>query len=286
MADPRAAHGCRGRCVVMHSLAQYLARGILKRAARYLRSRPFVMRNPMPLVSFTFDDVPESAYMNGASILEQYDLRGTFYIAAGRGGTIDPDTHWPVIDRNQIRALCNRGHEIGCHTYSHARVDYLDHRGMEEECRRNAEVLRELCPDIQLTNFCYPVGQVSLPRKLQLLKRFDSCRGCFEGINAGTVDLGLLSVIELYERKVTFGDLRHLIRATHDCNGWLILYTHDVAEPPSSIGCSPRLLRAAIEAAQEAEMQCLTIREALTAIGYSPAKGHADAAVRVDERAA
>jgi hypothetical protein len=145
----------------------------------------------------------------------------------------------------------------------------LDGRAMEDECRRNADALRDVCPDIRLTNFCYPYGQVSLPRKLQLQKRFDSCRGCFEGINAGIVDLGLLRVIELYERKLTCDAVRRLVRETRDRNGWLILYTHDVAETPSWIGCSPQLLRAAVEAAQEAKIPCPTIREALTAIGYS-----------------
>jgi len=228
----------------------------------------------MPIVSFTFDDVPDSAYTNGAAILEHYGVRGTFYIAAGISGTAD--THWRVIDRDQIRALHESGHEIGCHTFSHARVDYLDRRQMEVECQRNADALSDLCPGIRLSNFCYPYGQVSLPRKLQLQRRFDSCRGCFEGINIRFVDLGLLSVVELYEQKMTDDAVRRLIRKTRDRNGWLILYTHDVADPPSWIGCSSRLLRTAVEAAQEANVQCLTIREALSAIGYLSA--HEDVA--------
>ncbi len=56
------------------------------------------MRNAAPLVSFTFDDVPASAYVNGAAILERYGMRGTFYIAAGIGGTLDEIEHWRVID--------------------------------------------------------------------------------------------------------------------------------------------------------------------------------------------
>jgi peptidoglycan/xylan/chitin deacetylase (PgdA/CDA1 family) len=250
-------------------MQQRLVRGVLKRMARYIPSKPLVMNHTMPLVSFTFDDVPETAYTNGASILEHHGVRGTFYIAAGKCGTIDTDSNWRVIDHNQVRALYDQGHEIGCHTFSHARVDMLDAGAMEEECRRNEVALKEICPDIDLTNFCYPYGQVSLPRKLQLQKRFASCRGCFEGINAGIVDLGLLSVVELYESKLTPDGVRRLVQKARDRNGWLILYTHDVAETPSWIGCSPELLRAAIVAAQEAKIPCLTIREALTAIGYS-----------------
>jgi peptidoglycan/xylan/chitin deacetylase (PgdA/CDA1 family) len=250
-----------------HADQPHIVRGILKRAARFLRSKPLVMRNATALVSFTFDDVPETAFTNGAAILEQYGVRGTFYIAAGTCGKAEAD--WRVISRDQIRALHRHCHEIGCHTFSHARVDMLDSESMEEECRRNANSLRDLCPDLRLTNFCYPYGQVTLPRKLQLQQRFDSCRGCFEGINSGVVDLGLLSVIELYDRKLNGQQVVRLIHEAHERKGWLIFYTHDVAETPSWIGCSRRMLRFAVETALHAKIPCLPVRDALTAVGYS-----------------
>ena len=52
-------------------------------------------------------------------------------------------------------------------------------------------------------------------------------------------------------------------------NGWLIFYTHDVAETPSWIGCSPRLLRDTLQAVAAEGMECLTVRDGLTAIGYA-----------------
>lgn len=250
-------------------MLQQLMNGVSRKAARHLCSKPFAMRNTAPLVSFTFDDVPASAYVNGAAILQQYGLRGTFYIAAGTCGTVDE--HWRVIDRAQVRALYDNGHEIGCHTFSHVAVDRLSAFGLDEECRRNRELLRELCLGVEVTNFCYPFGRGSLPRKRQLERRFDSCRGIYQGINSATVDLGMLRVIELYDRTLTAEKLHRLLRETRECNGWLIFYTHDVAEQPSWIGCSPRLMRETLAAVRAAEMACLPIREALTAIGYQAA---------------
>jgi peptidoglycan/xylan/chitin deacetylase (PgdA/CDA1 family) len=243
----------------------------LRQAARRLRSKPLAMRNRAPLVSFTFDDVPDSAFTNGAAILESRGIRATFYVAGGILGTVEKD--WRVIDRDQVRALYECGHEIGCHTFSHAGVDQLGASAMQDECRRNLTALRDLCPGVELTNFCYPYGQVSLPRKLWLGRQFDSCRGIYEGINAGVVDLGLLRVIELYDRTLTPDKLQRALRATRDRNGWLIFYTHDVADPPSWIGASPQLLRTTIDAVQAAGMQCLPIRAALTAIGYASKLG-------------
>ena len=240
---------------------------IKRRVARHLRTKPFVMRNTAPLVSFTFDDVADTAYTNGAAVLDEYGIRGTFYIAGGTCGT--SDTYWRVIDHDQVRDLHARGHEIGCHTFSHTAVDELDAHAMEEEWRRNSETIRGLCPDIEITNFCYPLGVVSLGRKLQLQKRFDTCRGIFEGVNAGIIDLGLLKVIELYDRTLSRDKLRHVLRDARNRNGWVIFYAHDVTQQPSLMGCSPAFLRTAIETVRAHNMECLSIRQALPVIGYS-----------------
>jgi peptidoglycan/xylan/chitin deacetylase (PgdA/CDA1 family) len=250
-----------------------LGAGILRRAARYHRTKPFKMRNASPLVSFTFDDVPDSAFLNGAPVLERHGLKGTFYIAGGTCGATD--AYWHLIERDQVRALYTRGHEIGCHTFSHVPVETLGAAELEEECRRNLTLLRELCPGIALANFCYPFGRASLPRKRELQRRFDSCRGIYEGINTGTIDLAMLRVIELYDRTLTPAKLDRVIRETRDRKGWLIFYTHDVADPPSGIGCSPGLLGRTIEAVQAAGLRPLPVRDALSVIGYEAAKTEA-----------
>ena len=243
-----------------------LSTRIIRRIARHLNTKPFFMRNRAPLVSFTFDDIPESAYTNGAAVLEDFGIRGTFYIAAGTCGTMD--TYWRVVERDQVRALHMRGHEIGCHTFSHCAVDSLDAQATDEECRRNLSTLRGWCPDIALTNFCYPLGCVSLPRKLQLQSRFDSCRSIYEGVNAGLIDLGLLKVIELYERTLSQDKLHYVLRYARQHNGWVIFYVHDVAPQPTHMGCSPMLLSATIKAVQAQNFECLPIRQALPTIGY------------------
>lgn len=241
---------------------------IKRRIGRHVPTKPFAMRNKVPLASFTFDDVPDSAYLNGARVLDEYGIRGTFYIASGTCGT--RDTYWRVIGRDQIRDLHNRGHEIGCHTFSHRAVDDLNAHELDYECQRNFENLRALCPEIELTNFCYPFGCVSLLRKLQLQKRFDTCRGIFEGVNSGVIDLALLKVIELYDRTLSRDKLNHVLRRARKATGWIIFYVHDVAERPTHMGCSPGLLRTAIEEIRRHEIPCCTVAEALPLIGYSP----------------
>jgi peptidoglycan/xylan/chitin deacetylase (PgdA/CDA1 family) len=242
-----------------------LFRRITAKLVCHLPTKPVLMRNTAPMVSITFDDVPESAYVNGAALLDEYGIRGTFYVAIGNCGTMD--TYWRVIGRDQVRDLDSRGHEIGCHTFTHRAVDTLDSRGLEDECRRNLDSIRELCPGIELKNFCYPFGCLSLPRKRQLQKRFDSCRGISEGINSGIVDLGYLKVIELYQRTLTREKLDRVLHRARERSGWIVFYAHDVAEQPTHMGCSPALLRDTIEAIRGQKIQCVSVRQALAAIG-------------------
>ena len=248
-------------------MLQELLLKVERKAAKLYTSKAFRMRNQAPLVSFTFDDVPDSAFTNGASILEHYGIRGTFYIASGICDTTD--AHWHYITPEQVRALYDRGHEIGCHTYSHANMESCSAANADEQCRKNHNLLRRLCGDLRLTNFAYPYGGVTIMRKLQLQKRFDTCRGIVEGVNVGTVDLGLLKVVELYNRTLTPERLKQVLRETCDTNGWLVFYTHDVADPPSWIGCTPELLRSTIEAVQAMGLKCLPVQDALKFIGYS-----------------
>ncbi len=241
---------------------------LLRAAAGRLRTKTASMRNNAPLVSFTFDDVPDSAYLNGARILEDFGSRGTFYIAGGTCGK--QEQHWRVILPEQVAALHAHGHEIGAHTFSHVNVQVLSARGMRTEIRKNEERLRQLCGDIRIENFAYPFGDLSLPRKLQLQRHYASCRGIYEGINAGRIDLGLLKVEPLYGRVADADPLASLLDNVVRQNGWLIFYTHDVAEAPSHIGCTPALLEAALRLVQELGIEVVTVGEGLKRIGRAP----------------
>src|SRR4051794_20369635 len=75
------------------------------------------MRNQTPLISFTFDDFPCSAFRTGGRILKEAGLRGTFYASLGLMGTEAPTGKIFLLD--DLRDAAAEGHEIGCHTYGH-----------------------------------------------------------------------------------------------------------------------------------------------------------------------
>ena len=59
------------------------------------------------MVSFTFDDIPDTAANVGAPMIEEYGGRGTFYVA---GGLLNQwSGHWNGADADDIIGLHAQG---------------------------------------------------------------------------------------------------------------------------------------------------------------------------------
>jgi peptidoglycan/xylan/chitin deacetylase (PgdA/CDA1 family) len=235
------------------------------RLATHLSVEPFRLRNETPMVSFTFDDVPKSAATTGAKILEHHGARGTFYVSGGLVGTTEPD--WATVDARDIIALHRNGHEIGCHTFSHKRACDLDAVSLAAEIEHNRHYLRSLDPTIKVENFAYPYGYGSFGRKGQLKAAFQSCRSIAPGVNSDTVDLQFLRAMPLIDRRIGRDEIERAFDEAETYNGWLIFYTHDVADRPSLYGCSPDLMTHALEAASRRKIPVLNMAEALLCAG-------------------
>ena len=237
-----------------------LSRGL----ARYVATKRVRARNARPLVTLSFDDIPDSAFTNGARVLEDRGVRGTFYIAGGLCGTVEADRR--LASASDCIELHRRGHEIGCHTFSHPIVQSLRADAFAADLERNKKFFASLAPDLTLENFCFPYGVTSLSRKLQAQARFHSCRSTKSGINVGSVDLGFLKSVPM-DHAIDATKIAGLIDETVRHNGWLILFTHDVAPAPTWIGCTPQLLDSTIATALQRGCEVVTVREGLRKIG-------------------
>jgi len=231
------------------------------RLAMHLRVDLFRLRNATPMVSFTFDDLPKSAVTSGAAMLEAHGARATFYVS---GSLVGADTaDWVAGNADDVVALHHRGHEIGCHTFSHLRACDLDEAAMRREIMHNRAYLRALDPSIRIESFAYPFGYGSYARKYQLRKAFQTCRSILQGVNSGDVDLQFLRAMPLIDREMDRDGIDRAFDEAQTNNGWLIFYGHDVAERPSPYGCSPALLGHALEAASCRNIPVLTMAEAM-----------------------
>jgi peptidoglycan/xylan/chitin deacetylase (PgdA/CDA1 family) len=231
------------------------------RLAMHLQVDTYRLRNATPMVSFTFDDLPKSAATTGAALLEAHGARGTFYVSGGLVSAGAPE--WTTGDADDVLTLHRRGHEIGCHTYSHQRACDLDDASLAAEIARNRRYFRALDPSIEVQTFAYPFGYGSFARKPLLRSEFQTCRSIVPGVNSGSVDLQFLRAVPLIDRQTGRDRIERVFDEAQASNGWLIFYGHDVAERPSRYGCSPGLMTCALEAASRRNIPVMTMAEAL-----------------------
>jgi peptidoglycan/xylan/chitin deacetylase (PgdA/CDA1 family) len=262
-ARPRAAPGSV-------SLLDTISGKASRFLARHVHSKTLAIRCQTPVVTFTFDDVPASACHIGATVLERHDARGTFYVSGGGCGA--PSPGGLLATTEELRALSGRGHEVGCHTYSHPAVSGVAHDALVADLERNRCFLSGVSRDIALRNFAYPYGDLSWRTKRYLETRFDSCRSLLPGVNAGPADLGALKTCPLENATIGCEGIRTIIAEAVVRTGWLIFSSHDVAETPSRFGVTPDLLAYAVAASRDAGCRLATIAQALVALGSAPSQ--------------
>ncbi len=226
-----------------------LSTRLTRTVGRFVRSQPARIDWPGGVVSFSFDDFPRSALTEGGAILEKYRLRGTYYAALSLAGQ-DSDMG-PMFDIEDIRAAHDRGHELGCHTYSHLDCSRTRSAAVLADISDNTAAFSALLDGFVPVSFAFPFGAVSLGARRALAGRFASCRGIAAGINSGTADLAHLFSKQVYDRSFDEAELCRLVDRNYRIGGWLIFFTHDVAAVPSRYGCTPDQLERMVAYAGE-----------------------------------
>jgi peptidoglycan/xylan/chitin deacetylase (PgdA/CDA1 family) len=218
-----------------------------------------------PIVSFTFDDVPETAWTQGAAILEKYEVRGTFYIAGGLEARIEADR--TLIAREGCRDLFDRGHEIGCHTFSHDRVRSYG-AALSDDLRTNVAYLKQAGIEPAPSNFAFPYNAAWPLARRELGRRFRTCRGAGEAINRGPTDPLMLQSVEIRQPEDHAEGLIGWIDDVVANPGWLIFFTHDIAEAPTPYGCTPKTFETLVRHAADSGCEIMTVEAATRALGW------------------
>lgn len=249
----------------MFSKAPFLDR-VGNRLTKYLGRKDAYIAPGAQVVSFTFDDVPQSALINGAAILEDVGARGTFYVAGSLNGT--PYGEETMLTIAQQRELHERGHEIACHTYSHINVRKHSARRVMEDVDKNARYLSQIDDDLELRNFAYPYAVSSPLPNRALKRRFVTCRGGIPGVNIGHIDRGYLFAIDI-RRSSPIEELKRWVDKARASSGWLIFFMHDVGEDCTEFGCRPDVLRSLTQYCRKSDFEILTIAGACRQLGLS-----------------
>ena len=220
-----------------------------RRAAGLLHRRPFVIDTPHPVISFTFDDFPQSALRTGGRILNQFGLAGTYYASLGLTGEDGPTGR--IFASQDLARVLEEGHELGCHTFSHCHSWNTPPRDFELSVIENRAALARVVPGAAFRTLSYPISHPRPRTKLRMAQHFLCCRGGGQTINAGTADLNHLSAFFLEKTRGQIDAVKQIIDDNRQARGWLIFATHDVSPTPTPFGCTPeyfeRIVRYAVE---------------------------------------
>lgn len=241
-----------------YSADRSLGGKLRRRYARLVHRRPARLGLTRPVVSFTFDDIPESAAHAGAAVLEANEARGTFYICTGLA---DHEGHMGrFANADEVRALAARGHEVACHTRDHIDCHRASDATLLEDTADNVARLKALGATAR--HFAFPYGEVSPHAKALLAPHYGSLRGVHAGMVRGGDDLNQLPAVGIEGEDGEAVARAWIDRAVAE-NAWLILFTHDVRENPSAWGCTPGALDRLAAHAKAAGCDIRTVGEVL-----------------------
>jgi peptidoglycan/xylan/chitin deacetylase (PgdA/CDA1 family) len=228
--------------------------------------RSFALRSDVPYVSFTFDDFPRSAYVDGGRILCEHGARGTYFVSCGWLG--QPSASGPIALRDDLPNLLRDGHELGCHTFEH-----LDGRreapgAFERSIAANRASLAETLPGVDLPVFAYPLDGPVLGVKTVVGQHFTGCRGGGQTFNGRVIDLNLLKAYFFDgKNRGNLDDVRRVLAENVAACGWLIFATHDVAVEPSKYGCTPQFFSQVVRLAVESGARVRPMMQACRELG-------------------
>jgi peptidoglycan/xylan/chitin deacetylase (PgdA/CDA1 family) len=190
-----------------------------------------------PIISFSFDDAPQSAFTAGGEILGAHGIRATFYVSLGLLGARVPEGR--IALAGDLHRAAAAGHELGCHTYDHLDAWKTPAEEFEQSIVRNRLALADMLPEVRFESFAYPINEPRPESKRRAGTHFICCRGGGQTLNAGKTDLNLLKAHFLDARNWgRIDSIKRMVDKNIALSGWLIFATHDISENPSRYGCA------------------------------------------------
>ena len=257
-------------------------RQVATEATRVLFRRRLAVRTALPLISFTFDDFPRSAFLDAGSILRRYGALGTYYASLGLMGK---QSHLgPMYEAEDLKELVHLGHELGCHTFGHCHSWNTPPDVYERAILENQQGLAEVLPGASFQTFAYPHSAPRLAVKKIAGRYFRCCRGGGlkagrylhrhtaggQTFNLGVTDLNYLCAFFLEMSKDNPQAVKSLIDQNARARGWLIFATHDVCAAPSPFGCTPDFFEQVVQWSLESGARILPVVKALEVVQAAP----------------
>jgi peptidoglycan/xylan/chitin deacetylase (PgdA/CDA1 family) len=238
-------------------LSSHLPPPLQRRAARWFGRRPYRIKLESPVISFTFDDFPRSAFTTGGAILSQYGFSGTYYASFGLMG--QQRSTGEMFRREDLQELILQGHELACHTFDHCDSWETTPADFEASILRNRRAAAQHVPTVSLKSLSYPITWPRPATKRRIASLFECARGGGQSFNVGMVDLNYLKAFFIEQSRDDFDAIKHIIDDNTKAMGWLIFATHDVSHNPTRFGCTPGLFERIVGYAEKSSAHVLPV---------------------------
>lgn len=188
-------------------------------------------------ISYTFDDNLRDQYTIAAPMLDEFGIKGTFFVIAGLTAETPEEGERKRDDRNmrkfwggiswpELRDLADRGHEIANHTWSHPALTKLSPEDLDMQIRKARETIEARVGKAPLT-IAFP-GNGSNPEvRAAALRDHVAFRSYQQSISGKST---VRSLEKWTDRQVREGN-------------WGILMIHGISEGYASL-TDPGILRA------------------------------------------
>src|SRR5262245_6996241 len=136
--------------------------------------RMVAIKAPVPIISFTFDDAPRTAFKTGGDILRAHGAKATFFVSLGLlGSETEVGT---IASPDDLSRAVQDGNELGCHTFDHLDAWQTPTAKFMESVVENKQALDRILPGAIFRTFAYPKSGAKLSIKYHLKKYFPCCR--------------------------------------------------------------------------------------------------------------
>ena len=113
--------------------------------------RTVSIKTPVPIVSFTFDDAPRTAFSVGGEILKRFGARATYFVSLG---ILDTETEvGKIASVGDLARAVDEGSELGCHTFDHLDAWHVSSTAFLASVVRNREALHRILPGARFHDF-------------------------------------------------------------------------------------------------------------------------------------
>jgi VCBS repeat-containing protein len=178
--------------------------------------------NKAGAVSLTFDDGYESHYSIGVAALNEFGLKGTFFLI-----TEATSVGWPYfVSWDSWRTAAVMGHEIGSHTKTHPNLTTLSMAGMRDEILGSkTEIDNQISSQDSLV-FAYPYGILSNNVKTTTGSAYIAARGVRWGLNSAPFDFTNLYAVFPDTADAVGKSLESQIDLAETSGQWLVIGFH------------------------------------------------------------